>query len=174
VGHGVAADWELLDGACRRICTAWIPSAEVEKTVTVDVPVVELHMDALGAIADGAAAEAALRPLAVAYRVWLGEQLAAATRLQGARRETAETLVSHAEIAAGRIERGIALLTQSPQALDAFRAANRAVARALAVRDAVRAIPASVSAAWTKPDRLIECRRGCHICKLYEWIATKT
>ena len=134
VGHGVSADWELLDGVCRRIGTAWIPGAEVEKTVTVDVPGVELRMDALGALADGAAAEAALRPLVAAYREWLAAQLAGAAHIQGTRRETAETLLAHAEVAAARIARGITLLAQSPDALDAFRAANRAVARALRTR----------------------------------------
>ncbi|MCX7790784.1 MAG: helicase, partial [Chloroflexaceae bacterium] len=134
VGHGVSADWELTDGHCRRICTAWIPAAAVEKTVTVAVPGVELSMDALGALPDGAAAEAALRPLVGAYRDWLAAQQTSAAQLDGARRETAETLVHNAEIAAERIARGITLLAQSPEALDAFRTANRAVARALKKR----------------------------------------
>jgi hypothetical protein len=56
-GHGVSAEWEIVDGACRLLRTAWIPSAEVEKTATVDVPGVELSMEALGRLADGAAAE---------------------------------------------------------------------------------------------------------------------
>ena len=33
-GHGVSADWELVDGACRVLRTTWTPSAEVEKTET--------------------------------------------------------------------------------------------------------------------------------------------
>ena len=134
VGHGISADWELTDGVCRRICTAWIPGAAVEKTITVDVPHVELLMDKLGALADGAAAEAALRPLVSAYRDWLDAQQANAVQPDGPRRETAETLVKNAAIAAERIERGISLLAQSPEALDAFRTANRAVARALKKR----------------------------------------
>jgi hypothetical protein len=134
VGHGVAADWELTDGLCRRICTAWIPGAAVEKTVTVDMPGVELSMDRLGTLPDGAATEAALRPLVGAYRDWLTAQQANAAQLDGLRRETADALIHNAAIAAARIERGIALLTQSPEALDAFRTANRAVARALKKR----------------------------------------
>ncbi|MEN9935406.1 MAG: hypothetical protein RLZZ387_1985 [Chloroflexota bacterium] len=134
VGHGVSADWELVDGACHRICTAWIPSAAVEKTATVDVPGVELDMDVLGALPDGVAAEAALRPLVDAYRAWLAAQLAASAQLPEQRRETAGVLVQNAEVAAARIARGIALLASSPDALDAFRAANRAIARALKKR----------------------------------------
>ena len=34
-GHGVSADWEVVDGDCRRLRTTWIPSASVEKTETV-------------------------------------------------------------------------------------------------------------------------------------------
>ena len=134
VGHGVSADWELIDGACHRICTAWIPAAAVEKTVTVEVPGVELAMDVLGVLADGAAAETALRPLVDAYHAWLADQLRAAAVLPPKRRETAEVLLQNAQIAATRIARGIDLLASSPDALDAFCTANRAVARALKKR----------------------------------------
>ena len=37
-GHGVSAEWELVDGGCRSIRTAWIGTAEVEKTATAAVP----------------------------------------------------------------------------------------------------------------------------------------
>src|SRR5262249_44786304 len=50
-GHGVSADWERVDGACRLLRTAWIPAAEVEKTTTVPVAGVELSMEALGGLA---------------------------------------------------------------------------------------------------------------------------
>lgn len=33
-GHGVSAEWEIVNGACRLLRSAWIPSAEVEKTAT--------------------------------------------------------------------------------------------------------------------------------------------
>ena len=36
-GHGVSADWDVADRTCRVLRTAWIPSAQVEKTETVDV-----------------------------------------------------------------------------------------------------------------------------------------
>ena len=48
-GHGVSAEWEIVDGACHLLRTAWIPSAEVEKTETVKIEGVELSMEALGA-----------------------------------------------------------------------------------------------------------------------------
>jgi hypothetical protein len=133
-GHGVSAEWEVVDGRCHLLRTAWIPSAEVEKTATADVPDVELSMEALGALADGAAAETALQPLVGQYRGWIDAQKAGISTLQGARRDTATELLRFAGIAADRIERGVAVLAQDPAALDAFRVANRAVTRALQKR----------------------------------------
>jgi hypothetical protein len=133
-GHGVSAEWEIVDGVCRLLRSAWIPSAEVEKTVTVDVPGAELSMEALGALVDGAAAETALRPLVGQYRGWIEMRRSTVTTLQGSRRETADELLRFAGVAADRIALGIALLAQDAYALDAFRVANRSVARALRKR----------------------------------------
>ena len=133
-GHGVSADWHLVAGACRLLRTTWIPTAEVETTETVEVPGVELAMAALGELSDGGAAERALTPLVTGYRAWIYEQDAGLTDLTGERRETAEELVFHARAAANRMERGIRVLSQDADALDAFRVANRAVASALSRR----------------------------------------
>ena len=133
-GHGVAADWELVDGACRVLRTTWIPAAEVETTETVEVPGVELALSALGDLSDGAAAELALTPLVTGYQAWIDEQDAALTDQTGERRKTAEELVFHARSAASRIKRGIRVLAQDADALDAFRVANRTVAAALSRR----------------------------------------
>src|SRR5439155_11951617 len=138
-GHGVSAEWGIVDGECHLLRTAWIPTAEVENTATVDVPGVELSMEVLGALADGAAAEAALQALVAHYRTWIKARRADIATLQGTRRETAEELLRFAAIAADRIERGIAVLTQDADALDAFRVANRAVARALRKRLGIEA-----------------------------------
>lgn len=138
-GHAVSADWEIAGGACRVLRTAWIPGAEVEKTATVDVPDVELSLDALGALADGAAARARLEPLVTAYRGWIETRRAALASLSGTRRETAEELLRLAGVATGRIERGIEQLAADGDALDAFRVANRAVARALKKRLGIEA-----------------------------------
>ena len=133
-GHGVSAEWEMVDTECHLLRTAWIPSAEVEKTATVDVRGVELSMDALGALVDGAAAAAALQPLVTGYRDWIAAQRAGMETLPDARRETATELLRLAGFAADRIERGIGRLAEDADALDAFRVANRAVARALRQR----------------------------------------
>ena len=133
-GHGVSTEWEIVDGACRLLRSAWTPIAEVEKTATEDVPGAELSMEALGALADGAAAETALRPLVGQYRAWIETRRSTLGTLQGSRRDTADELVRFAGVAADRIARGIALLAQDADALDAFRVANRSVAQALRKR----------------------------------------
>ena len=72
-GHGIAAEWEVVDGACRVLRTCWIPEAEIEKTVTAPIADVELSMSALGALADGAAARSAVSPLVDHYRSWIND-----------------------------------------------------------------------------------------------------
>ena len=133
-GHGVSVESQLVDGCCYAVRSTWMPSAQVEKTVTVDVPDVELDMAVLGTLPDGAAAGASLRPLVGHYRAWIAARAKDMTSLEGARRMTAEQLVHFADFAATRIEQGVSLLSSDPQALDAFKAANRAVGRALRAR----------------------------------------
>ena len=133
-GHGISADWDIVDSECRSLRTTWIPKGEVAKTDTVEVPGVELSMDALGDLRDGPAARAALRPLVDGYRSWIDSRRADIARLGGNRNETAEEVLRRAGIAADRIERGIENLADDPDALDAFRVANRSVARALRQR----------------------------------------
>ena len=133
-GHGVSVEWEIVNEACHLLRTAWIPTAEVEKTQTQDVAGVELSMTALGALADGGAVRRALEPLVREYRAWIGEKKGDVERLEGRRRETGEELLRAAGRAADRIEFGISSLAEDADALDAFRMANRAVARALTKR----------------------------------------
>ena len=133
-GHGVSADWDIVEGACRMLRTAWIPRADVEETKTAGVPGAELSMDVLGALPDGQTADVALRPLVERYRAWIALRRAEIETLPGARRETAGELLRLAGIAADRMERGITMLAAYADVLDAFRVANRAVARALRQR----------------------------------------
>ena len=133
-GHGVSAEWDTVDGGCHVLRTAWIQTAEVEKTETVDMPGVELSMETLGALPDGAAAETALHPLVEQYRAWIETRRDDLTSLPEARQSTAEELLRLAGLTADRIERGIATLAHDADSLDAFRVANRVVSRALRAR----------------------------------------
>jgi len=133
-GHGVSADWDVVDGHCHTVRTAWIPAADVERTVTRDIAGVMLEMDALGTIEDGSAVRTALAPMLTAYREWIEARRSEVSLLKDRRRVTAEVLLHDAAHAAGRIEAGIGTLERDPDALDAFRLANRAVSRALKQR----------------------------------------
>ena len=135
-GHAVSAEWELDgDGRCSVLRTSWIPAAEVEKTEAVTVEGCGLSMDDLGSLADGAAARSALQPLVEAYGGWIEARRADLSRLRGRRLGTAEELLRLAGVARKRIGRGIETLENDADALDAFRMANRAVARALVQRN---------------------------------------
>ena len=133
-GHGVSADWELVNGGCRVLRSTWIPSATVERTETVDVAGAELDMETLGELADGAAAELALQPLVEQYRQWIEARRTDTSGLNAERRETADALLQRAGHAADRMDQGITALAGDDDALDAFRTANRAVALALRQR----------------------------------------
>ena len=133
-GHGVSGDWEIADGACHLVRTAWMPTAEIERTVALDVPGVELSMDALGRLEHSAAVDRSLRPLVREYREWIERQRQNLSKLNGVRRDTASELLRSANIAADRIERGIEILGEDAETLDAFRVANRSVSRALKKR----------------------------------------
>lgn len=133
-GHGVSADWELVDGVCHLLRTTWIPRANVEKTETVSVQGAQLSMEALGTLSSGEEVDAALRPLVSEYRAWIESLRPTLSNLDAGRRETADDLLQRAGTAADRMERGIAVLRNDADALDAFRMANRAVALALRQR----------------------------------------
>ncbi len=128
VGHGVSTHAHLeADGSCKKVTTRWIPDAEVERVAPAEIKGVELEMETLAALKDGADVQAKLGPLVTQYKLWI-EQQNNATKLPVARRqEVAEVLINKARVAAKRIGEGIELLND-PQALEAFRIANKCMA----------------------------------------------
>ena len=148
-GHGVSAEWEVVDGTCRTLRTTWSPGAEVEKTDTVDdLPGAELDMGTLAALPDGPAAEAALTPLVTGYRAWIEGWRSRVGDRSGERGDTGRELLRLAGIAADRMARGIRVLVEDADALDAFRTTNRAVAEALARRLAREGTAAAPAPRW--------------------------
>lgn len=129
VGHSVATDAVLTDGHCRQIRSCWIPQAEVERVAPVDLKNVELSMDALALLTDGADARAKLGQFAKQYREWIIGQRTTMPKSPARRKETSAELLDRAQVAANRIEQGIELLAD-PKCLEAFRIANRAMATA--------------------------------------------
>ncbi|MCB9882370.1 MAG: helicase [Planctomycetes bacterium] len=133
-GHGVSATWDVIDGKCHGVRTVWMSSAEVEKTETADLGL-DLSMDRLGELESGQAVRAALEPVVERYRAWIEERRAEVPgRWNEDRAEVAVELLRLAGRAAKRIEDGIDILVRDEVARDAFRVANRAVARALRKR----------------------------------------
>ena len=133
-GHGVSADWTVTDGVCTQVRTSWIGSAEVEATKPQPVEGVELSMRKLAELADGPAARDALQPLVAEYQSWIEARDRESSGLEEQQRATAGGLLTNARNAANRMARGVAVLAGNPDALDAFRMANRAVQRALTRR----------------------------------------
>jgi hypothetical protein len=137
VGHGCGAcPVVVADDKCTAVETTWLPRAGVPRVAPAPLAGVMLEMSALAALPDGAAARAALTPLAAGYRAWIERQRALWPTLTLRRREVAETLLGEASTAAARIEAGIELLASEPQILTAFRLANRAMERAARQREA--------------------------------------
>ncbi|BCX17148.1 MAG: hypothetical protein KatS3mg117_0830 [Geminicoccaceae bacterium] len=127
VGHGIGAEPVVEpDGSVRRVRTTWMPTTEVARVEARGEVPGERAAERLGRLEAGEV-EAALGPLARAYRAWIEEQRRAIATLPEAHRATAEELVAGAERAAERIEAGIARLARDPKALLAFRVANRAI-----------------------------------------------
>ncbi len=141
VGHGVSAKAQRTpEGECMAVETTWLPQAEVERVAPASIPDVELGMEALGDLQDGAVAAAKMLPLVAHYRQWITDQQQAYQALTGQRGQTRDEMLQYARHAAARIETGIRLL-EDPQILQAFCTANRAMARAARQRE------------WIKHDR---------------------
>jgi hypothetical protein len=145
VGHGVAVSATadaVQPTRATRVVTEVMPAHEVwattQPTVT-DIPALGqlvLDMKALAELDDGALF-ASLAVLPAAYRDWIAEQCAR-VRDEGEglapSGAEAEAAMTACEAAAARIEAGIALLRSQPQALAAFRFANRAMCQSASVR----------------------------------------
>jgi hypothetical protein len=153
-GLGCAAEPVAIDpdGRCREVRSCWIPSADVEYTGHLEasaIPGVELRMEELARLTTSSAV-IALEPLVSHYRTWIDTQEAAVngdSTLEVSQRTTAAELIGNARRAADRMMEGIQLLS-SADSLEAFRLANKAMARQARQREAQRkgCSPEAVSA----------------------------
>ncbi len=133
VGHGTSVEAVRHDGEVRAVATTWLPTADVPRVKTRVEPGVVVSMELLGALPDGDAARRALARLPEAYGAWIGAERG--RDIEGsARRDTRDLLMRGAEETRRRIADGIDLLASSPEALEAFRIANRAMGMAARVR----------------------------------------
>ena len=101
----------------------------MERVAPAEIEGVELSMEALAQLADRAQAREHLGGLVTQYRQWITEQRTNSPTSPPIRREVAQLLLDRAGVAADRIDAGIALL-EDKEVLEAFRVANRVMARA--------------------------------------------
>lgn len=128
VGHNVSAVAHLNpDNSCNKICTAWIPTADVEKVVPAKVENVELSMEAIAQAADAEAVRKMLGSIVNNYTIWIAEQRSHIPTASPHREKIAKELLNRAEIASYRIASGLQAL-DDPKVLEAFQIANRAIA----------------------------------------------
>jgi hypothetical protein len=126
VGHNVSAAPDAFGEKCHVVRSAWIPTATVELVQPAQIAGVELKMEALGLLADHAAALRALEPLAKEYDQWILGQRATEFSFPE-RRDISAKLLDRAATVALRIHEGVQLLADE-KVFTAFRIANRAMA----------------------------------------------
>ncbi|MET9199591.1 helicase [Gordonia sp. NPDC003585] len=144
IGHGCAAEWDLddvHDGAVAKVSTTFIPSHEVHrakpgKVKDLDLLMASLADDPIDTIS------ANLRGLTTQYRAWI-DKVEADVAGGGASvgddlKPVASRHITDMRKAANRIDAGIRLLEDNPEALRAFRLANRAMQLQRARQDWVR------------------------------------
>jgi hypothetical protein len=151
VGHGVAVEADLAPDAWdRAVClrTVVAPTYELGQTLPRDVPGLTLDMHTLSQVPSGHFA-AHLAPLTAAYATWINQQAALIPPVPPSPSEfpsppfpdfppsdpslapysdVAQAALAQARRTLARIEAGIALLDADPQAAEAFRFANEAMA----------------------------------------------
>jgi hypothetical protein len=155
VGHGVATRAKRSGGSCRIVTTEWLPTAEVERVEPSAIEGVELSMEALADLADGADAVAKLSPIVGQYQSWIDAQSDKLSNLEPEQKETAEELLKNARIAAKRIESGITALNDADVLL-AFKIANGAMGRAARRREAItrKVAPETIEPSKWRPFQL--------------------
>ena len=150
VGHSVSTRATTdANGDCMATETSWLPSAEVERVAPAAIEGVELRMETLSFLKDADDAMIQLGPFAEQYRKWIEKQHVGLDHLPDSRKETVASLIDNARVAADRIENGIKLLADD-QCLEAFRIANKAMARQAKLRLARQwgKDPAEVVPSW--------------------------
>ncbi|HXV60097.1 MAG TPA: DISARM system helicase DrmA, partial [Vicinamibacteria bacterium] len=137
VGHGVSVEVPEQVDLVRRVRTSWIPRSEVRRVVTREEKAVVTDMEKLADLGDEDAVRASLAPLMDAYGEWIASQRMIEVGTKR-RSEVRDELMGRAEEAKARIAEGTELLTKDPDALEAFRLANRAMAMAARRRNPER------------------------------------
>lgn len=128
-GHGVAAAWTVAEEGNRatELWTEVIPGHRVP-IVRARESEAPLDMDLLAAAGTGEEAEQLLRPLMDAYEQWIEERAGELAGIEAPDDAVAAEHVKLARKSLTRMREGAVLLGADPNALMAFRFANRAMA----------------------------------------------
>ena len=125
VGHGAAADWEVMPGRAARTRSDFMPEAEVPM-MTVDTGGEEAVLD-LARLAEWPMTDDLAR-FADGYSDWIAEQRRVASALPTpVEQATAERMCGRMRVALERMRRCVEMLRTDPLAAEAFRLANRAM-----------------------------------------------
>ncbi|WP_406427387.1 helicase C-terminal domain-containing protein [Streptomyces sp. NBC_01589] len=140
MGHGCAADWDWTPppigapnngrAAISTVRTEFVPAHEVlltDSNLEIDDSALTMH-----GLATRPECEilAALNDLMAGYEEWIDRKEAEAEAFRGTPHESpAREQIKHCRKALGRMRRGIGVLSNSPDAMQAFRLANRAMAQ---------------------------------------------
>lgn len=125
VGHNVSVIAKSEGKSCTKICTNWIPTAEVARVAPAYIPGIELSMEALASANDAVTLRQMVGPMVTAYESWITKQ--GKTPLQGHAEQVSQKLLQNADRARQRIAAGLTAL-DDPDVLDAFRIMNRVIA----------------------------------------------
>ena len=164
VGHNVSATATLCGNPngdldrpqCSEIYTNWMPQADVEKVIPSVVEGVNLEIEALGNASDAQTIRGMVGGMVTAYTSWIAQQRAAAPTSPEQRKQVASELLDGAERVNRRIEAGLNAL-DNPDVLEAFKIANRAIARAIRQRSThgkENALPEDMSPPQWRPFQL--------------------
>ena len=129
VGHGIAVEVPEGQDPIRNVRTTWVPCHEVKRVIARSADKVTVAMEKLAEVKSAEEVLEHLRHLPDSYSEWILDQRKIA--LDSPERRDAQTsLLDKAELAAGRIRAGIALLCEHEDVREAFCLANRAMGMA--------------------------------------------
>ena len=127
-GHGIAVDWEELDGEPpSQVMTAVIPSFYQERLET-SIAGLSIKMDELAEL-DRIAGRAPLEDLVTKYEQWIGQQEATLAVLTGDQLAIGKRLVGKNRHISQRMRNGLEILFENsdPRIFQAFQLANKAM-----------------------------------------------
>lgn len=137
VGHNVSANATITGETdhplCHEVHTNWMPQADVEKVVAAEIDDVNLEIEALGNAQDAGTIRAQVGGLVTAYSTWIVQQRSTAPTSPSQRADVSNELLEGAARVNKRIKAGLTTLDQ-PDVLEAFKMANRTIARAIRQR----------------------------------------